>query len=547
MPSLLPSLLLLFLLSTLTAGCSERPALAAAAPPPAALAGLARAVPADLPGDLCRARAAALQRAPDLGGAPAFEQNRIAILGRARGEPLVLVREPAATPDSALAPELLASRRAFEAGRPGDRVVKLHARHRNDPAALRALVLREGYLYTPDPRDALALVTRLELPDLFAEPEIWLARGKDIHRLVRTVEGRGRRTTTSYRHQGGALDGRRADLLFGDRIALTADALAAPLHRDLRALAADVGFDRARILHRSADALVAELRFSAAPAEPIWIPAVIDTQGAAARLECLAAAPEKRAAVQAARDATAFRRRVFARMREQIAAQVDEALRFDRPEGEEGPDRDGHLRPVWMDAYLRGRQSFEVDEKSYQVYDAAGRPWPPQVCVDFVLDTYERSAGTWFAARGDKPARMRGRFDFNDTGIKNRRGVIAFGEFAEAQPDLFNVRRFQGPERVPFGERERYFQNLLDHADDIREGDVVAIHGLKRDDRIHQHAILVEWNDPLTGFPAGLADQMKRPRRRTWEGIMAEAPKRSLYYRVRPTDALLKRLDVEGS
>jgi len=73
-------------------------------------------------------------------------------------------------------------------------------------------------------------------------------------------------------------------------------------------------------------------------------------------------------------------------------------------------------------------------------------------------------------------------------------------------------------------------------------GDVVAIHGLKRDDRIHQHAILVDRTDPLTGFPYGLADQMKRPRRRTWEGIMAEAPKRSLLYRVRPTAALIEKM-----
>jgi len=546
MPTLLPSLFLLLLLSILP-GCAERPALAAGSPPPTARAGLARAVPPDLPGELCRARAADLRRAPDLGGAPAFEQNRTAILGRARGEPLVLVREPAATPDSALSPALLDSRRAFESGRPGDRVFKVRSRHRDDPAGLRALVLREGYLYSPEPRDALALVTRLELPDLFEEPEIWLARGKDIHHLRRTTEGRGSRTTVSYRHKGGSLDGRRADLLFGDRIATTAEALAAPLHRDLRALAEDVGFDRARILHHGPDALVAELRFPAERAEPLWIPAVLEAHGAALRLECVAADPETREAVQAARDATAFRRRVLARMRATITAQVGEALRFDRPEGEEGPDRDGHLRPVWLDAYLRGRQSFEVDEKSYRVFDAAGRPWPPQVCVDFVLDTYERAAGTWFTSRGEKPARVRGRFDFNELGIPNRRGVIAFGEFAESQPELFEFRRFQGDERVPFGERARYFQNLLDHADDIRPGDVVAIHGLKRDDRIHQHAILVEWTDPVTGFPAGLADQMKGPRRRTWEGIMAEAPKRSLYYRVRPTAALLHRLDAGGS
>ena len=77
----------------------------------------------------------------------------------------------------------------------------------------------------------------------------------------------------------------------------------------------------------------------------------------------------------------------------------------------------------------------------------------------------------------------------------------------------------------------------------MRPGDVIAIQGKKADGKIHQHAILVEWADPITGFPSGLADQMKRPRRRTWEGIMAEAPLRSLLYRARPRDTVWTRLD----
>ena len=55
--------------------------------------------------------------------------------------------------------------------------------------------------------------------------------------------------------------------------------------------------------------------------------------------------------------------------------------------------------------------------------------------------------------------------------------------------------------------------------------------------------ILVERTDPITGFAYGLADQMRRPRRRTWEGIMAEAPLRSLYYRVRPRDEVFAKID----
>ncbi len=66
-------------------------------------------------------------------------------------------------------------------------MASLRARHRHDPAALRALALREGYAYAPDPLDALALVTELSLADLFAEPEIWIQRGADTRRLERVT------------------------------------------------------------------------------------------------------------------------------------------------------------------------------------------------------------------------------------------------------------------------------------------------------------------------------------------------------------------------
>lgn len=502
--------------------------------PPAAPAP-APAPPGDADLAACRARVAAISALPDLPGAPDFDSRRAEFLGRARGEPMVFVREPAATPDAALDRAQLASRRAFDRGRPGLRVSQLKARHKRDPASLRALLLREGYAYAPDPLDALALVTDLAVADLFVEDEIWIQRGADTRRLVREQK----KSEVAYRYADGPLAGRAADLLFGDRFALRAEDLAVPLHRDLRALADVEGFDRARLTRRTSDALLADLRYGST-----WVPAVLEARGAALTLGCIAADAAARDAVRAAREADGARRRALLALHDVITQELFESLRFDRPQGEKTAERDGELRPVWMSAYLHGRKSFTHDGTTYPVFDARGRAWPPQVCVDFVLDSFERTSGTWFAAEGDgAPRRVRGALDFNDTGIKNRHGVMALGAFAETRPDLFAYRRFKGPERVEFRERTRYFQFLVDHADDVRPGDVVAIHGMKRDNRIHQHAILVEWADPITGFPHGLADQMKKPRRRTWEGIMAEAPLRSLYYRIRPLENVFSRLD----
>ena len=96
--------------------------------------------------------------------------------------------------------------------------------------------------------------------------------------------------------------------------------------------------------------------------------------------------------------------------------------------------------------------------------------------------------------------------------------------------------------RIPVAERKAFFAFLLDSADRFRASDVVAIQGPKPDGYIHQHAILIADVDPMTGFPYSLADQMRLPRRRTWEGIMAEAPKRSLRYQVRPRAQFIDKI-----
>lgn len=449
-------------------------------------------------------------------------------------EPMLFVREPAASPVDALPSPLRASFELLRKGAPGGRVVQVIRRHNREPAALRALLLREGYLYAPDPGDALMLATELHVGDLFDEPEVWHQRGSEISRLT-LKRVRGARV---YVHAEGARKGLHAELIFGDRVATDEAGLAAPLHRDLRALAEAEGFDRARVLHRGEVGIVAELRFGER-----WLQAWLPSEGARLALGCTG----DDAAATAHREATRARREALARLSGAVTAQVDEALRFDRPEGEKTAERDGQLRPVWLSAYLRGSTAFAVEGHSYPVFDPAGQPWPPQVCVDFVLDSFERASGTWFAPRGDSPQRRVGRLDLDALAIPNRRGVLGFEQFAARHPELFEVRRFQGAERIPFGQRAAFFQFLEDHADLFSPGDILAIQGIKRDGLVHQHAILLERTDPLTGFPYGLADQMKRPRRRTFEGIMAEAPLRSLLYRVRPDDRLLGLDPAMGS
>ncbi len=481
----------------------------------------------------CQARVKEIEALPEVPGDPAFTANRIAILGRARGEPMVLTRTPVAADAATLGPEAKRSMEVFAKERPRSRVISLVKRHKSDKPLLRALLLREGYAFTEDPQDALAIAADVKLPDLFDEAIVYLQRGSRIYKLARVEAKKDSR----YTFEGGPFAGMQADLQFGDRVVLTEAELAAPLHRDFAGLQDEIGFDRAAIVRMTDKAALVDLAFGDRRAR-----AVIEANGASLRLECIAEDADSRAAVAAHRRDTGPRRRALGAIREAITTIVSEVPRFDRPIGEKSPDKDGQMRPVWMTAYLQGRTSFSYEGGGYPVFDAQGRAWPPEVCVDFVLDSFERAGGTWFRPKGETLGRTVGRFAWADD-LRQTRGVIGFGERAEKHPELFEVRRFVGAERTPFAERERFFRFLAEHTSEIHAGDVVAIHGEKRDNRIHQHAIFVERTDPLTGFAYGLADQMSHPRRRTWETIMAEAPKRSLLYRVHPRDVIFAAID----
>ena len=484
-------------------------------------------------GEACRARVKEIASQPAREGAPGFEAKRVAILGRARGEPMVLTRAPKAVDPKSLGDEAIRSMDLFAKERAGSRVLSLVKRHRADKPLLRSLLLREGYAYTEEVADALAIAADVKLPDLFDEPTIYLQRASITHKLKRG----GTTKEPVYTFDGGPFAGMNADLLFGDRVALTSAELADPLHRDLNGLVDEIGFDRAKIVHMTERAMVADLRFGDRTAR-----ALLATDGPEVHLACLAEDAETRAAIDAYRKEHAPRRRALIALHDAVTTIVSELVRFDRPHNEKSPDKDGQMRPVWLTAYLQGRASYGFEGGSYPVFDAQGRAWPPEVCVDFVLDSFERASGTWFRPKGETLGRTVGRFEWASD-VRQQRGVIGFGNIAEKHPELFEVRRFAGAERIPFAERERFFDFLTKHVDDFHAGDVVAIHGEKKDNRIHQHAILIERTDPITGFPYALADQMRRPRRRTWEGIMAEAPKRSLLFRLHTKDAVFQSVD----
>jgi hypothetical protein len=158
----------------------------------------------------------------------------------------------------------------------------------------------------------------------------------------------------------------------------------------------------------------------------------------------------------------------------------------------------------------------------------------PQVCIDFIADTFERASGTWWRARGETRERVVGRLDFDELALENKRSVEQFIAFASAHPDWFEVDLRPDEERIPLRNRQRFFGALFERRLDFREGDIVVVFGLRDDDKLHYHSFFVYERDPLTAMPTLVAANAGRPRIRTWEGEMQNAPKRSIHARIRP-------------
>ena len=471
----------------------------------------------------CLAQAAELAKLPAL-ALPASDapELRAQLLGRTKNVPVLFLSRPEVAKDN---PPADALRQALETS-PGyatfDSVV---GKVRRAPELARAVFLREGYLYTENPELA-ALYGSLTLSLLFRDAELHIVRGAEELSARRLDDG-------DYEYTSGDERGRRAKLLLFDRIAAQGVELPAPRHVDLRALSNTLGFDELSLRRANPELLLVDADYAG-----VRVPTLLRIEAGKVRLAC--EAPGAHRAQVLAYRAQALRRAVTqARLVSVVKEQVDEALPFDEPRTEDG-QQDGKLRPEWRSAYLNGSSSFEFNGDRYAVFDGSGRPRPPQVCIDFVLDTFERAGGTWWEPRGGVRQRVVGRLEFDDTAMENRRSVERFIEFARSHGEAFEVYEPPPESRVPLRNRQQFFAELFRLRAQFRRGDIVAILGPRDDEKLHYHSFLIVGSDPLTGMPTELAANAGRPRIRSWEGEMQNAPRRSILARVRPRQLWLE-------
>jgi hypothetical protein len=395
----------------------------------------------------------------------------------------------------------------------------------------REVLLRDGYLYAETPELAFALVDHVRAQHLFDSERIFIQRGELTLSAERGTDGK-------YRYTNGPEAGKTVRLLLLDRVGAGTPPPA--LHRDFRRLAYALHFEAARVVHMTNGQIVADLRYG-----EDWIRSVLATRGPRVELACEIADHETSQRLRDFRARAAQKQRLLEPLRAAMIASIEEQLPFDEPLTEYG-QQDGHLRQRWLRAYLEGRDSYRVNGDRYAVFDEQGRPRPPQVCVDFLYDTFERASGTWWQPRGGSRQRIQGRLDFGAFTDMTLRRADRFIELARKEGGRFEVHELSANERVPMFRRQAFFEHLTARADDYQPGDIVLIRGYTPFERpwqrkvMHYHTFFVYERDPLSGMPIALVGNPGRPSIRTWffEGL--RTPKRSIWYRVRPTLAWLE-------
>lgn len=474
----------------------------------------------------CLERRRQLEREATLPGAPQLDVARAEIVARARSAEVLFLDTPKPSPGSAAVEQL--RRQLFESHKPWPAFHQAFLEYRRDRNVLREILLTDGYLYADKPATAALLGNHVVLSHLFDEHELVVIRGSQVLHAVKK--------DAAYFWSDGPEKGSLARLWLFDRVTTAGESLSVPKHVSVDHIREQTGVESIQVERVTAKGILVQLIYDDARS-----PAVLALHNGTLELECEAIAPSDTAKIAVARSITLRKLKVMNQLREAIVAQVQEGLPFDEPKTEEG-QQDGKLRQEWRTAYLQGHNSFTFNGDKYSVFGSQGRPRVPQVCVDFVVDTWERLADTRWLNSAEGRGRHVGRIDFSTLGIENRRSVDRLIDYARNKPAWFEVVEFAEPERVPFMDRKGFFQHLFAHHRDFQPGDVVAILGLRDDERLHYHSFIIVSSDPLTGMPTAVAANAGRPRIRSWEAEMQNAPRRSIIARIRPRLAWLEAL-----
>ncbi len=435
------------------------------------------------------------------------------VTAEAKVRPVIYLKRPHASEDPKAASDLS---RLLQQKRPRKAVREILSEYANDKPFLRKMFLPEGYLFSDNAEIATAMAQETRLTDLYDEPIVYRQKNNITERLVR----RGDHFVDP--------DGAEATIYLNDRTALKSTFFSAPIHLDIKAVIQSTG--AVRVLPKIVDRTAAEvdLIFPSGNRYPALI-SLVDDQ---TQVTCIEGDEDQLRKEKMS--AEIFRVR-HEKIVEAVRNLVAERPIFDEPKDEgEDVQEDGELRVAWKEAYFSHKKKFKYREVEYEVFDKAGNPIPPEVCVDFIVDTWERAFGTWYAKRSKPPSRIPGEIDFYAVANLSRRHIASILTYALSEDTPFE--RYDVPQRkwIPLASYRRFIKNLVKLSLHFRVGDLLVIHGLRdEDEQEHFHTVLILSMDPITGIPVEVADNQGRPRISTLKTAMRAAPRRSIKYRLR--------------
>lgn len=243
------------------------------------------------------------------------------------------------------------------------------------------------------------------------------------------------------------------------------------------------------------------------------------------------------------------RRNLLAPLFATMKKENEEKLPFDEPIHEYGWQFDGRLRPLWENAYMHHRRRFGFNGDWYYTITKGSAAFVPQVCADFIVDTIDRTAGTWYAASLKHPKRNIGRFDMRSELLAAKLSperVPDLMTYFHANPDKFNI-IFDNPEgEGPMTGNTSALQEWL-NLKGVRLGDVIFIRGRAPWDHgkeMHYHSLFVSGVDKDNNVTSVFGNP-GYPVDHTLKAEMARAPKRHVISIVRLTDGFLQKLNEQ--
>lgn len=452
----------------------------------------------------------------------AFDTNRAAMVARAKSEPVFFVSRPMLSKTSS--DEVVALRSYLDKTDFSWRAVtELRKQLKDRKDVARDVFLPDGYLYSESPNLAFALVSQVKPIDLFDSDTLWIQRGALVMRAKRDV-------AEGYVYLDGPESGNRVRLLHLDRLG-DGEPPTTALHRDFRLLRGQLYFEQVKVRHVTESTIVADLRYG-----ELWIPTLLKSEGATLSVQAEAVAPELLDILALTRDRLRRKLVAVSALRGAMEAMISEALPFDEPKTEVGQE-DGKLRPEWESAYKSGRNVYTYNEDQYPVFDKLGRPRVPQVCIDFMIDTFERASGSWWLPR-EAGVRQRtpGRLDLGDFSRSRLRQTAYLREIAAERSDMFEVRDFAPSERIELGYKDTFFAWMSKNVKEFEAGDMIIIRGLTPWDEVeeHTHSFFVYETDPISGVPIAIAGNAGPANLWSWETEARRTPKRTVRARIRP-------------